>query len=236
MKRKSFVAAVSVAFSLALTPIPSVACGMPDQRLIEQAFLNHKYPQALHVSGATWSMQQSGLLEMPDRELFVATGTRRAELDQAALSAALNALGSLGMALHSASSQNHRVSLVLLERMHWARFLPEPNTAYDPTKIRCFIPCNIHKEREKDLVLVTSEPVLHAIHKGALPISEAAALGLMRLYGTEEQMSAFLQDFGAVGTDRLELYARAGFPFERALSEHAETSFRQAPKELLSSK
>ena len=236
MKLKSSIANVSVAISLALGPAPSVACEMPDQRIIEQTFLNLKYPQAMFVTGATWAMQQSGLLDMPDRERIVATGARRAELDRAALSDALNALGSLGVALHSASRQDHRISLVLVERMHWERFLPTPDTAYDPAKIRCFIPCKIEVEREEDLVLVTSEPVLHAIRKGVLRISEAVELSLMRLYGTEEQVSAFLLDFGAVGAHRLEPYARGGFPVFDPLFQHTETSLQQASPELLSSK
>jgi hypothetical protein len=77
---------------------------------------------------------------------------------------------------------------------------------------------------------------LHAIRKGVLPISEAVTLGVMRLYGTEKQISAFVKDFGTVGTQHLEPYARASFSSYDPLSSHIESSYQQAPKELLTSR
>lgn len=236
MKLKSRMISACIALSVAFGPGASLACSMPDRLIIEQTSLNITYPDATFVTGATWKMQQEGLLDMPDRERITATGDRRAELDGAALFAAMEALRSLGAALHDESRQRHRVSVVLVERVHWERFLPDPAKRYNPVETRCFIPCNPLKERADDLVVVTSEPTLHAIRKGVLPISEAVTLGVMRLYGTEKQISAFVKDFGEVGARPLETHLRSGFIPQDPLSSHIESSYQQAPKELLTSR
>ena len=203
MKFREFLTAGCLAFWMSLGSVPSNACEMPEALILKQTLLNMKYPDALFVNGATWRMQQAGRLEMPDRARLMATGAQFDKLEREALADMKAALASLGEALHSASRQSHEVSLVLVERMHWERFLPAPNTPYDSYQTRCFFPCNIETERAEDLVLVTSEPALRAIRDGVLPLSQAVDLGLLRLYGEEGQEASFLKDFSDIGEQPL---------------------------------
>lgn len=234
MKLKRGLAAGYLAVWAAIAPGPSGACEMPDQLIIKQTVLNITYPDALFVNGATWEMQQAGLLEMPDRERLTATGKLFDDLERAALAETLAALASLGNALHAASTRPHALSIVLVERVHWERFMPEPDKGYDPLETRCYLPCDIKRERASDLVLVTSEPALHAIRDGLLPISQAIKLGLLRTYGNDVQMAAFLEDFGAIGTHPFKTHAPLNFAGHDPLSQYPESFGRQASREFLS--
>lgn len=218
----------------AIAPASSDACEMPDQLIIKQTMLNISYPDALFVNGATWEMQQAGLLDMPSRERLTATGEKFDELESAALSETLEALASLGNALHSASRQPHAISLVVVERMHWERFLPQPGQSYDPVETRCYLPCDIKTERAGDLVLVTSEPALRAIRDGVLPVSQAIELGLLRTYGTDAQLASFMEDFGAVGAHPLEMQPPVNFARHDPLYPQPRSIGQQASREFLS--
>ena len=58
-----------------------LACSMPSEVTLLQSFLSFKYPDAMHVTGATWSLRKGGRLAMPDGKRIMATGTEREQLD-----------------------------------------------------------------------------------------------------------------------------------------------------------
>lgn len=171
------------------------ACGMPSDVVLAQVVLNVVYPEALHVTGATWGLQKSGKIDMPDKERMTATGERLDELIYEAHLADLDALELLGASFHAESQQAHAISLVLIDGMHWARFLPDPLQAYDPSNFNC----NTANRTVGDLVVITAKPILHSIRKRKISIGRAIGQGAMRLYGDDQQVNAFLSDFGLIG-------------------------------------
>ena len=74
--------------------------------------------------------------------------------------------------------------------MHKERLMPRGQLEYDP----------LAKDPEDDLMLVTTEPVLHAIALEEMTIAEALSHGVVRLYGTDAQLAAFRADFDRIGT------------------------------------
>jgi len=81
----------------------------------------------------------------------------------------------------------------LVERMHQERMMPRERLAYDP----------LANDPKDDLLVVTTEPVLHAITLGQMTIEQARGYGALRLYGSDAQLVAFLADFGQIGTQPL---------------------------------
>ena len=51
----------------------------------------------------------------------------------------------------------------------------------------------------EDLVLITGEEVIREVTRNRLTIGEAHRLGLIRLYGTAEQIAMFLTLYSQVG-------------------------------------
>ena len=194
MKRlNSSFAVVGMLLLAAGGPTSAIACGLPSEVFIQQTFLNIKYSRSMDVSSATWTLQLAGTLQKPDPERMLAIGERRAELDEAARVAALESVAILKDALEAESRQDHAISIVLIERMHEERLMPRQKLEYDP----------LASDPEDDLILITTEPVLHAITRGELTIQEGKAFGAVRLYGSDAQRADFASDFGQIGASSL---------------------------------
>ena len=167
---------------------PGFACAIPSELIIQQQMLNFKNPNATHVMGATWTLQKAGKLDMPDPERIMARGAKRKEMDEAARLAALRAITELQAMASQQDTKDHAVSIVLVERMHRQRILTAGSRSRDPFSAK------------NDLLLVTTEPALHAMTKGKLSIKEGVAAGVVRIYGTDDQHSAFMKDYAHIGS------------------------------------
>lgn len=187
------IAAVSLGIAMHLGPAAR-ACTMPDQLIMSQTMLNIHYPDATFVIGATWTLQKAGRLKMPDPKRVMARGVKRAELDERERQAALQALFDFKNAMHRVKSADHALSIVLVERMHRERIMPLKPISFDA----------LGADPKDDLLIVTTEPALHAITRGNLTVEDAISLGVMRLYGTDSQKAAFAADFGEIGSQQLE--------------------------------
>jgi len=181
------------------------ACGFHSQRSIQQSLLNWRYPNASWVSGAIWSGQRAGDLPMPDRKRLTATGSERKFRDSMAMAAVTRALYALGAAFEPTTGERARpgISVVLQETMLWTRY-----PADGPLEF------HVNGPHEADLVIVTDEPVVHAIEAGQLTVAAAVEAGYVRLYGPTEHHSGFLAAYGILGAeplpkvDRLPLFVR----------------------------
>ena len=82
-------------------------------------------------------------------------------------------------------------SLLLIESMLWTRF------ASDGSGLQSQV--HISQPQAGDLVLISGEDVIREITNSRLFVGEAYRLGLVRLYGTEEQVRQFLALYDQVG-------------------------------------
>ena len=82
-------------------------------------------------------------------------------------------------------------SLLLIEPMLWTRFVSEDGD----------LRAQVHASGPQagDLVLISGEEVIREVTSNRLTIGEAHRLGLIRLYGTEEQVALFLTLYDQVG-------------------------------------
>ena len=154
MKRRrepAIQAVTQVVITLLVCAMPAVvgACGFHTQASISRALLSWSYPDASHVSGAIWSGQQAGVLDMPDPKRLMATGAERKFLDDAAFAAVMKALYALaeGFKQTPGEGAHASVAVVLLENMLWTRY-PAPGVV-EP---------HVSGPRSGDLVVVTEGP------------------------------------------------------------------------------
>jgi hypothetical protein len=196
------LAALATLISFAAVPSISNACVEISALTLRQAFLNHLYPNALYVYGATWELQQKGVLPMPDRQRITAIGAERAAIDTRVKLEMFEALSALRIALDAARIRPHAVSLVLVERMHWVRYRTEGAIASLLGEYSSF-EGEATGPGDGDLVVVTNEVVLRAMRAGDITIDRARELGVFRLYGTDARISTFIEDFGNIGGGRL---------------------------------
>jgi hypothetical protein len=171
----------------------SWACGFHSAQTIAKVTLNLRYPDALHVSGAVWSAQQAGSLPL-DRKRLRATGAERKLRESRAFLETSRSLYALGASFERADAEETRpnVAVVLIETMLWTRY--PASGGIEP---------HVTDPEPADLVVVTDEPVVRTIADGQLTVTEAMEQGMMRLYGTPEQMLAFAERFGDVGAEPL---------------------------------
>ena len=83
-------------------------------------------------------------------------------------------------------------SLLLIEPMLWTRFVS------DGGDVRAQV--HVSGPQAGDLVAISGEEVIREIAKNRLSIGEAYRRGLIRLYGTEEQVRSFLIRYDQVGS------------------------------------
>jgi hypothetical protein len=84
----------------------------------------------------------------------------------------------------SAEMQPSAFSLLLIEPMLWARFMPEGSGFR--TQVHTSGP------QAGDLVVISGEEVVRAVGNTSWTVGEAYRSGVMRLYGTDEQVRFFL--------------------------------------------
>jgi len=169
------------------SPPGAVACGYHDDVSLARGVLNWTYPDALHVVGAISKAVAERSLPAPaplsgGLGLLGYHGTARA-LDQHAHQLRMSS-GEMGPSF----------SLLLIEPMLWTRFVSENGD------VRTQV--HVSGPQAGDLVVISGEEVIREIAKSRLSIGEAYRHGLIRLYGTEEQVKSFLTLYDQVGSAR----------------------------------
>jgi hypothetical protein len=185
LSRISFLA---LAFALG-SPTVSAACGYHDDVALARGLLNWTYPDALHVLGAIASATAERRLSAPEpaapvRDLF-GGGYRQT----------VGSIERLAAALRNASvdrSSRSAFAVVLVEPMLWTRF-----EASEDRDLNARI--HVSGPERGDLVVVSGEVVVAAIADGRLTVGEAQRAGLIRLYGSDDQIAWFLATFQDVG-------------------------------------
>jgi hypothetical protein len=167
----------------------TLACGYHDDVSLARGFLNWIYPDALHVLGAITGATVEGRLPAPKaaapaREVF-GTGYRETIRSQERLAAAFRS---------ASANQRSRfaVSIVLVEPMLWTRFNADEGGELNAQM-------HVSGPERGDLIAVSGEMVVAALADSRLTIGEAQRAGLIRLYGSDEQIAWFLVTFRDVG-------------------------------------
>jgi hypothetical protein len=167
-------------------PPAAVACGYHDNVSLARGVLNWVYPDALHVVGAISTAVAERRLPVPTSTERGPWGYHRAvrSLDQHA-----QQLGTL-----SGKTPPPAFSLLLIEPMLWTRFVSDGDD----------LRAQVHASAPQpgDLVLISGEEVIREITRNRLTIGEAHRHGLIRLYGTEEQVALFLALYSQIGGPR----------------------------------
>jgi hypothetical protein len=178
-----------------VAPSASQACGYHDPASASVGMLNWAYPDALHVRTAVWMAQASGLLAArepaPDADPLSPTFRFQQSIRLRNTQARLEDLrGRVHAALDGQAMPAFAV--VLIGPMLWARF--EANDGGVTLVPHATGPA------PGDVVLVSDEAVVAALAEGRTTAREARAQGLVKAYGTGEnvdQVSALLdQAFG----------------------------------------
>jgi len=171
-------------FVFALPP-GAVACGYHDDVSLARGVLNWVYPDALHVVGAVAQAVSERRLPAPvsGRSLGGLVGYH----------GTLRSIEQYAQQLRMLSNGTRppAFSLLLIEPMLWTRFASENGDLR--TQVHASGP---HAE---DLVVITAEEVIREVTRNRLTLGEAHRLGLIRLYGKEEQMTLFLTLYNQVG-------------------------------------
>ena len=192
----------------------TLACGYHDDVSLARGFLNWTYPDALYVVGAISRATVEGRLPVPRAtapapDVF-GVGYRETIRSQERLAAAFRS---------ASANQPSRsaFSIVLVEPMLWTRF----NVDQDGE-----LTAQIHVSGPErgDLIVVSGEMVVAALADSGLTVGEAQRAGLIRLYGSDEQIAWFLVTFRDVGRNSSTSPAR-----DRTHSIDSAAVQRQAP-------
>ena len=165
----------------------AVACGYHDNVSLARGLLNWTYPDALHVVGAISTAVAERRLAAPatGRGGLGYYGTVRV-LDRHAEQLRMSSSGMPGLTF----------SLLLIEPMLWTRFVSEGGDVRPQV--------HVSGPNAGDLVVISGEDVIREIAHDRLSFGEAYRQGLIRLYGTEEQVRLFLTRHDQVGSAHLE--------------------------------
>jgi hypothetical protein len=187
-KRASILAMAVAAGSIAMAPgSEGFACGYDDPQSVSRGFLNWIYPDSLHVIGAISR-------EVAIRRLPLANfNSGGVDLFGRKFKLAKTSLDQFGAMLGAASHEPLRtpVAVVLVEPMLWARF--------EPTADGFRTTVHVAGAERGDLVMVTGEAVVAEIGARHLTFGEAYARGMVRLYGGDAQVAAFVQTYRQLG-------------------------------------
>jgi hypothetical protein len=167
------------------SPSEAAACGYHDDVSLARGVLNWVYPDALHVVGAI-------SMAVAERRL-PAAAPARGGLGLLGYHGTVRALDQHAQQLHMFSSEMPppTFSLLLIEPMLWTRFVS------DRGDVRTQV--HVSGPQAGDLVIISGEEVLRAVASDRLTIGEAYRSGLIRLYGTDEQVRSFLTRYDQVG-------------------------------------
>jgi hypothetical protein len=167
----------SVTFGTMILCLPpgAVACGYHDDVSLARGVLNWVYPDALHVVGA--------MAQAVAEKRLPARATAR---DLFGYHRVVRSLQEYGKKLQmpSAEMQPSAFSLLLIEPMLWARFMPEGSGFR--TQVHTSGP------QAGDLVVISGEEVVRGVANNSWTVGQAYRSGVMRLYGTDEQVRFFL--------------------------------------------
>ena len=163
----------------------AVACGYHSDMSLARGLLNWVYPDALHVVGAISTA-------VAERRLPAAATASRGP----GLFGYHSIVRSLERHVHqlrmsSVETTLPTFSLVLIEPMLWTRFVSEGGD------VRMHV--HVSGPQPGDLVMISGEDVIREIANNRLSVDEAYRRGLIRLYGTEEQIAVFLDRHDKIG-------------------------------------
>jgi hypothetical protein len=165
----------------------AAACGYHDDVSLARGVLNWVYPDALHVIGA----MSTAVAE----KRLPAGAPVRGGLGLLGYHRTVRAIERHGQQLRmSAGEMRPTFSLLLIEPMLWTRFMPDEGDVQ--TQV------HVSGPHAGDLVVISGEEVIRAIANNALTVGEAYRSGLIRLYGTDEQVRSYLTRYDQVGTLR----------------------------------
>ena len=185
--RTTFLAMAMTAGLLAVPPgSEGFACGYDSPQSVSRGALSWSYPDSLYVIGAISR-------EVAARRLPLANFDRGGvDLFRHKFKLTATSLAQFGAMLSAASERfPSSVAVVLVEPMLWARFEPAADG------LRTAI--HVSGAQRGDLVIVTGEAVIAEIAARHLTFGQAYARGIMRLYGEEAQIAAFVQNYQQVG-------------------------------------
>jgi len=168
-----------------LSPAKGTTCGYHDDVSLARGVLNWVYPDALHVVGAISTA-------VAERRFSAGRSARGGPALLVGYHGIVQALDKYARQLGMSSGETPRpvFSLLLIEPMLWTRFLS------DGSKVRTKV--HVTGPEAEDLVVISGEEVIRAIADNTLTVSEAYRLGLIRLYGTKEQVASFLTLHGQI--------------------------------------
>jgi hypothetical protein len=168
-------------------PSRAPACGYHDDVSLARGVLNWTYPDALHVVGAI-------SIAVAEKRL-PAGATARGGPSLFGYHATVGVIERYRRQLHERAGETPvpAFSLLLIEPMLWTRFVPDQGDLL--TRVHVSAP------EAGELVIISGEEVIRAISDGALTLGEAYRAGLLRLYGTAQQVRAFLTIYG-IGVPR----------------------------------
>ena len=175
------------AMALGLPP-GAVACGYHDDVSLARGVLNWVYPDALHVVGAIAKA-------VSERRLPVSTSAG-GEGNPWGYHHTVRSIDRHARQLRAQSGGTRppAFSLLLIEPMLWTRFAPEGGDLQAQV--------HVSAPQAGDLVVISGEGVIREIANSRLSIGDAYRRGLIRLYGTEEQVEFFLTRYEQVGDPR----------------------------------
>jgi hypothetical protein len=182
--------ALTVGLIFAAPASQGLACGYDNPQSVSRGFLNWIYPDSLYVIGAISK-------EVAARRLPLSNFDRGgpADLFGHKFLLAKTSLEQFGTMLDAASPEPLQtpVALVLVEPMLWARFQPTAGG------VRTAV--HVSGAERGDLVVITGEAVIAEIAAQRLTFREAYARGVVRLYGGDAQIAAFLRTYEQVGAN-----------------------------------
>ena len=174
----------------AVAALRSRACGFHDDVSIARGALNWTYPDALHVIGAI----STAVMEkrLPHRM----TESTAPDLFGSQYRATAKALERVGASLRMASGATPPCR----SRSSWSSRCC--GRASKPLAGELRTQIHAQGPQPGDLVVISGQNVIRAIADDRLAIGEAHGLGLIRLYGSEKQIAAFLDAFRDAGRER----------------------------------
>jgi hypothetical protein len=185
LKRRLWRISVLASTMFWLLPSNAFACGYHSNVSLARGLLNWVYPDALHVVGA------------------ISTAVAEKRLPAVAITG--RGLGLFGYDSIVRSLERHaeqlRMSvgetirptfaLVLIDSMLWTRFVSIGGD------LRAHV--HVSGPQAGDLVMISGEDVIREIANSRLSVGEAYRNKLIRLYGSEEQIAAFLALHSRIG-------------------------------------
>ena len=183
LQRRPIRASVFGTIMLSL-PLAAVACGYHDDVALARGVLNWVYPDALHVLGAVSTA-------VAERRLPAAT--LRGGLGVTGYHGTVRALDQYAQQLRMSAGAIPTFSLLLIEPMLWTRFVSDGEVRAE---------AHVYRPQPGDLVVISGEKVIRAVASNRLAVGEAYRSRLIRLYGTDEQVAAFLALCEQIGMPR----------------------------------